>query len=61
MDMPWVKYFWKAMNTATIGIAASVAPAMMRPKSLDISPYICAIPTEIVSFSLLVSMISWRK
>src|SRR5699024_7683320 len=28
MVMPWVKYFWNMRKTATMGMAASAAPAM---------------------------------
>ena len=38
MAIPWVKYFWKATNTMMMGMEASAAPAMIRPKSVDISP-----------------------
>src|SRR5699024_208888 len=61
MVMPWVKYFWNMRKTATMGMAASAAPAMMRPKSDETSPCRRAIPVEMVSTSRRCSMISCRK
>ena len=44
-----------------IGMLASVAPAMIRPKSVLASPCILAMPREIVSLRWELSMISCRK
>ena len=44
-----------------IGTAAKAAPAMMRPKSVEFSACIFAIPSEIVRFFVLESMMSCMK
>lgn len=44
-----------------MGTAARAAPAMIRPKSVDISACSFAMPREIVSFVREFSIISCRK
>ena len=59
--MPLVKYFWKMRKMVMIGTLASVAPAIIRPKSVLASAYIFAMPSEMVSLLCELSIISWRK
>ena len=61
MVMPLVKYFWKIRKTMMMGMEARAEPAISRPKSVEFSPYMVAIPTEMVSSSVLISMISCMK
>ena len=51
--IPWVKYFWKQRNTIMIGTEARAAPAIISPKSLDISLSLLAIPRAMVLDSAL--------
>ena len=51
----------EVFKTVRIGAAASVAPAMIRPKSVAFSAWIFAIPSEIVRFWLLFTMINCMK
>ena len=44
-----------------MGMDARAEPAIRRPKSVEFSPYMVAIPREMVRFLLLVSMISCMK
>ena len=59
--MPLVKYFWKIRNTMMMGTEASAEPAIRIPKSVEFSPCMVAIPTEIVSSLVPISMISCMK
>ena len=59
--IPWVKYFWNAINMAIIGIAANEAPAIMRPKSVEFSACSFAIPREIVNLLVLFNIINYMK
>ena len=46
MVMPRVKYFWKMTKTMMMGTAAKAAPAIMRPKSVEFSSCIFAMPVQ---------------
>ena len=61
MVMPLVKYFWKIRKTMIMGTEASAEPAISRPKSVEFSAYMEAIPREMVRFLVEVSMTSCMK
>ena len=61
MVMPFVKYFWKIRNTMIMGTEARAEPAISRPKSVEFSPCMVAIPREMVSSLVLISIISCMK
>lgn len=59
MVIPRVKYLWRHRNAMIIDTEASAAPVMIRPKSLDISLSLLAIPRTMILGSFCISIASY--